>query len=355
MTLSLRDNVTILIDNIDYGGWIDISITRSIQSIANGFELSVSDKWGDLKIPRPIQAGADCKILIDDQPFLTGFVDTRTVELSGGAHSVKISGRDKAANLVDCSVDLGKWEFRNIVPLVFLNKITAQFGISIILGTGVTIPLVPEKKISVTPGDTAFDVIDRFARFANALPVSDGLGNVVLFTPGLLTAPVTLEEGVNILSISAEYSQKDRYEKYVVLAQQYPSDTVSGPAATQIRGEATDRDLDREDRVLLITAERVASQDKANERADWESKVRAARGDKVSVTVQGWHPNASPYIWRHGDLVTVISPTVGIAGLMLISDVTLKRGNDGTFAELSLIRPDAFSQVHASERTWKRS
>lgn len=355
MTLSLRDNVTILIDGIDYGGWIDVSVTRSIQAISNSFELSVADKWGDLKIPRPIQAGADCQILVDGLPFINGFVDTRTVGLSEGTHTVTIAGRDKSANLVDCSVDLGKWEFRNVIPIVFLNKISAQFGIVITVAPNVTIPLLPENKISITPGDTAFDVIDRIAKFANALPISTGVGNVILYRPGLTTAPASLTEGVNILSISADYSQVDRYEKYVVLAQQNSSDTVSGPAATQVRGEATDKDMDRPDRVLLITAERVASKGKAKERAEWESKVRAARGDKVSVTVQGWHPNATPYIWRHGDLVSVKSPTVGILGIMLISDVTLRRGNDGTFTDLTLVRPDAFSQVHVSERVWKQS
>src|SRR5688572_27785637 len=116
-----------------YDGWKSVRVIRSIESAAGSFELEVSDRWGGQDLPWPIAEEDECKIQIDGQTVIDGYVDRRALSISATDRSLRYDGRDKAAALVDCSAVLDKWTFRKASVLQIAQKIAAPFGVRVTL------------------------------------------------------------------------------------------------------------------------------------------------------------------------------------------------------------------------------
>lgn len=337
-------DVALLVNGKAYAGWKRARVTRSIESISGSFELEVSDRWGEGK-PWPILEEDECTVKLGarGETVLTGFVDRRAVSYDADGHTLAVSGRDAAGALVDCSALLDKWEFKGIPLLTMVKRVCDPFGIAVRLQAGLTpanLP-APPKKLSIDPGDTAHDVIEKVCRMAGVLAVSDGRGGIVLTRTGTERVG-SLVEGENILSASSEFDASGRFHDYAVLGQHHGTDEFSGAKAAQVKGVASDENVTRVARTLVIRPESSVTKEQAKIRAQWEAKVRAARGDSVSVTVQGWTRAASGFVWPVNALVNVRSPTIGVHGDMLITQLTFNAGESGTTTEITLKRPDAF-------------
>jgi prophage tail gpP-like protein len=344
------------VGGIMYGGWKSVRVTRSLECIAGSFDLSVSDRWGGQQTPWPIAEEDECSIVIDGTPVITGYVDRRSLSYGAEEHQLSVGGRDRTGALVDCSAVLSKWEFLNVSVLALAQHLAKPFGIPVRLQPGLA-PQKPIVKLTVDPGDTAFDALERACRIAGVLPVSDGLGGLVLTRAGSARATTALVEGQNILGASVDYDASRRFRRYVVMGQHQGSDDWSGAGAAGVKGEAQDANVRRGARVCLVRPEGAVTPEHARRRAEWEAKVRAARADAVTVTVQGWK-QADGSLWPLNALVPLRSPMLGIDGELLIAQVT--NGIDdggGTVTTLSLARPDAFIPEPvistASTQRWK--
>lgn len=332
--------IALTVNGRAYAGWKSARVTRGIESISGGFELSVSDRWEAGSAPWPIYEWDECKLSLAGQTVITGYVDRRSVSYGAGEHSLSVSGRDKAGQLVDCSYRGPPWEWLATPVLTVAQRVAAQQAVSVSLQPGLS-PGAPPAKISADPGDSCHNVIEKLCRKAGILAVSDGAGAVVLMRPGSTRATTELVEGENILAASGDFDGSQRFWSYVVLGQHQGTDQLFGATAAAVRGDATDLAVRLAARTLLIRPEGNVTTESARRRAEWEATVRAARGDAVSVTVQGW-TMASGVLWPVNALVRVRSPSIGVDGDMLIAQCTYSVGEDGTKTVLTLRRPDAF-------------
>jgi prophage tail gpP-like protein len=116
-------------------------------------------------------------------------------------------------------------------------------------------------------------------------------------------------------------------------------DTISKHRTVQ--ATATDKSLSR-NRTLVIIAECAADQGYAERRADWESRVRNAKGDVVTLKVQGWRmPNGQ--LWPVNQSIFIDCPSCRVHDYYLIGTVEFCRSNDeGTYTQMTLKRPDAY-------------
>lgn len=336
-----------------YTGWTSARVTRGIESVSGGFDLSVSERWQAGAAPWPIYEEDECSISVNGQTVLTGFVDKRSLGYGPEEHSFSVTGRDKTGALVDCSVFDKKWEFLDTPTLVLVKRLAEPFGVLVSLQSGLTLPS-PPSKVSVDPGDTAFDAIERSCRKAGVLAISDGRGGLLLMRPGASRTTTALVEGQNILAASAEFDASSRFRRYVILGQHAGDEKWTGEPLTSIKGEATDSGVRRTTRVLVVRPEGNVTIAQAKMRAQWEATVRAARADAVSVTVQGW-TQADGSIWPINALVHVESARIGVSGDLLISQAEYSAGESGTTTRLTLRRPDAFKPepVVKPTGTWK--
>ena len=357
------DVVRLLVNGLRYEGFESIRITRSIESIAGSFTLEVSDRWDGATDPWPIAEGDECKVLVGDDVVITGLIDKRRLSASATTRTLGYDGRDRAGLLVDCSaiVDAGsvgkggKWTFYNVNVAQLATEITKPFDIKVSVQAGLESLLTKHAKIVLHVGDSCFETIAKVAGAAGVLVVSDGAGGIVITRGGTARA-ASLVEGQNILAASTEMDATDRFGRYLISSQIPGTDDASGEA-TRVLAEATDPAVSAI-RVLMIRPEKSYNAEDAKRRADWEARIRAARAEKVTVTVQGWR-QPSGALWTINTLTRVRAPRlVGVDGDLLISQVEFSVSASGRTTQLSLVRPDAFTPeptatVRESGGAWK--
>lgn len=331
-----------------------MQVNASIETISGDFDLGYFYSWEGQEA-LPINDGDACEVRMGDDVVLTGYVDEATEDLGSDAHDLQVTGRDKTGDLVDCSAvhKPDQWSGQKLEAIAAI--LCKPFGITVKVetNTGAAFPTV-----KVQPGETAFAVIERLCRMRAILPISDGKGGLLLTAAGKGgRAYSALVEGENIKHIRRVKNQQDRYSQYIVKGQQSglaaigggnvevisADGTVTSRAAAPASGKATDAGITRY-RPLLVVAEGEASGQSPQTRALWEATVRAGRGLRVEVTVQGWRQGDGA-LWRPNQYVHVKSPTLALEDTLLIANCGYSCNESGTITTLSLARPDAFLQL----------
>ena len=335
-------SLKLTVDGRDYEGWQSISITRGIDRIAGAFRLSVSDRWKDGGDDWSVLPGAACVVSIDGAKVLSGFVDSFAPSFNASRRTITLQGRDKAADLVDCSVQSQSVTWLNTTLGKFAAEIAAPFGVKVTDESGETEPF---RLISLQPAEKAHAAIARYAEMRGVLVLSDGAGGIKLARPSTKRASVQLVQGENILAASGSIDHSKRFNEYTVTGQTFGNDALSGVAAAHLNGKATDASI-RKTRKLRIIAQQAVMLGDADGRAQYENTIRAANSQKIAVTVQGWQQTEGGAIWEPNLLVQLRAPWLQIhtAQPFLIEAVALRKSDDGTTAELTLVRPDAYTR-----------
>lgn len=329
-----------------FGGWESLTVTRSIEQLAGTFELEVTERWAGQPESRPIKPGEPCQVLLGGDPVITGYIDDVAPEYDGQSHTVRITGRDKTGDLVDCSAiyKSGQWQHATLDGVA--RHLIEPFGIGLKVETDIG-KGVPTHNIE--EGETVFECLERFARMKAVLLTSDAEGNLVITRASSEVIGVQLEEGKNILAASGRFSWKDRYSRYTVKGQAKADDYFFQEGAAQPQGTATDDVVGRY-RPLIVIAEEHGHGATLKERAEWEKNVRMGRGNRGTVTVQGWRRPDGP-LWMPNALVHVRSPMLWLDADMLIVGCTWKLDEKGTTTQLSIAQREAFVMVSGVGRS----
>lgn len=324
-----------------YGGWQRVSVTRSIEQIANGFELEVTERWPGQSASRPIRPGERCTLQIGSQTVITGYVDDTAPAYDKQAHSLSVRGRDATGYLVDCSAIHKTGQWANATLDRIAADLCAPFGIKVKVETDVGKPF---SSYNIEESETAFECIERAARQKAVLLISDGDGNLVITRAGNKRAPTALVEGENILHASGNFSWKDRYSVITVKGQEraddfFYGDHAAGPSAS-IRDEAITNH-----RPLIVLAEAHGAGATLRDRATWERNVRMGRGNRATITVQGWQDGEGK-LWQPNTLVSVTSPMLYLKNAeMLIVGCLHTLDSGGSRTALSIVQPEAFDLI----------
>lgn len=321
----------------EFSGWESVEVARSIDSAAGSFALSVSGFT-----PWPIRSGDAVQLDIAGEPVITGHCDSMVASIDGKRRTVKVSGRDLAADLVDCSATNLPGEFVGLDLLRLAQEIARPYGVDVIAGSNLSSPIFPI--FTLQQSESAWSAIERACRLRGFLAFSNASGQLQISKPAASSAEIDLRESPtgNVLAASVKISTKDRYSTYIVRGQAAGSDDGWGESVLAVEGRAADELVLRE-RTLVIIGEGPVTFASATDRAQWEATVRAARAAQLSVTVQGWrqyHPDGQ--LWRINQKVSVRIPSLQIEATMLIRSVKFARGNNGTVTELGLVRQDAY-------------
>jgi prophage tail gpP-like protein len=347
-------DVRLSVNGTEFAGWKKVRVERSVDSISGVFGLEVTDRWSSSGLRWVINPGSECILSVDGVALLTGYVDVVKASYDASTRSLQINGRDKAADMVDSSAlnEPDSWTQVTIGKLA--SELAKPFGLTVKDQTGDATQFHLAK---IQPGETAFEILERYSRQRGVLSISDGNGAIVLTKPGQKRADVALEQGKNILRAdgTADYSQ--RFSEYLVTGQTAGTDEVFGTQASQIEGRARDSEI-RNARRLLITAPNSTDAASMQKIAAWEAIVRAARGSPLTITVQDWYQTPRGRLWQPGEIVQVRSAWLQIdeSADFLINAVKFSKSDgEGTLTELDLLRPDAYKpdpKLEAQTGTW---
>lgn len=339
----MNSDVRLEVAGVQFGGWTEISIRRSIEQLAATFSFVSSNGWPGSDGPAPVMPGDAATIYADDEPVAVGFVDAVSPSFGPSHFDIAISGRGKPAQLVDCSVTSSAAEFSSLNIKTLAEVLAAPFGISVSVAPGVDIG--GTFAADVQPGESAWEMLERYSRRQAVLFTSDADGNLVITRPGARRAAVPLIQGENLLDGTAINDAAGRFAKYIVRSQSPGLDQFSGSLAAHTEARAFDAGVRLGNRTLILISESAGDESVAKKRAEWEAAVRAARGVRVSVSVAGWRQKPGGPLWAPNETVFIDAPWILPEPQdLLITSVELRLDDrGGEVAVLDLTRADAFT------------
>lgn len=335
MTTVQEEDLELVVGGRALSGWESVQVTLSLEAASGTFQVKASGA-----APSPLRVGQDVDVRVGGELLIRGFVDDVEARGDASSRSVSASGRDKAADLVDCSELSEPGEWLDVDLFQLLELIVRPFGVTV--RNLLEEELEPFVRFARQPGESAWSMIERACRLRGVLVHADGEGGLLLERPGKELADVALIEGRNVLAWSVRESSRQRFAHYVVRAQSSGADEFYGEQAALVEGTADDPGVERF-RPLLVLAEGALAFEGAQDRARWEATVRAARAAVVTCTVRGWRQRPGGRLWRPNLLSQVVLRGAALDQTLLVSEVTLTRDREqGTLSQVSLIRADAF-------------
>lgn len=323
-------------------GWKAVSVKKSLEALSAGFDLqfTADDQLPDWKIP----PGDQCEIRMGSDRVLVGYVDDLGVSYDAGSHTLKVSGRDRTGDLVDCSAPSKRYASLTLPELA--ADLAKPYGIKVVnqaekvkFQRGVH---------SNQPGESVHRVLERRARQESVLLLSDAAGGLLITQAGLGgDTGVTIEYGRDIKAASFQHSAADLYSEIVVKGQSIGGNQFSLADTVQPQG-VVQRKVEgrgvRRYRPLCIVAESQADSARCATRARWEAGVREAKSKRWEVTVAGWR-DQNGRLWDINKFVHLRCPLMGVDEQLLISGVDFTLDESGTVTNLKLSKKDAFSEL----------
>ena len=327
-----------------HGGWTRVEIQRSIEQIAGGFNIGLTTRWPGVGVPIGLREGLPCEVRLGGDTVINGYIDTVELDLTDSRSVVRVEGRDKTGDLVDCSAihKTGQWRGATLAQIV--TDIAAPFGISVKVDADLGEAF---KRFALEDGEHAFDAIERACRLRAVMVTSTPAGHLLLTKAGSISAGVVLKEGLNIKSISASHSWRERHSQIIVKAQVPGDDDENGVQAAHLKTAAADAEVNRY-RPLIVMAEHGTSSKSLADRARWEALVRMGRGKRGQCTVVGWRTGTdgqSGPLWQPNTLVRIESERMNLAQEMLIVGCCYSLSDEGTLTDLTFARREAFELV----------
>lgn len=330
-------DVSLLINNRLYGGWLSATVELSIEALAGKFNLAVTNRWAGQENAVVIKPGDACVLYIDGETIITGYVDIVNITFDSNNISIQIIGRDKAADLIDCASIEGTGQYKNLKLEQIVTRLCQPFGINVSADVDTGDPF---KTFNVEQGSTAYESIYKLCTARQCLAVSDGVGGIVITRAGSSQASSSLIEGSNIKGANVSYDNSQRYNQYLVKGQVQGTDQLDIDSITGNLAIARDSGVVRY-RPLVVVADGQASKQDCASRANWELNTRIGRSRRFAVNVVGWQQE-NGNIWRLNQLVFTRSATLGVYDQLLIAGITFSVNESGQVTTLTLTARDAY-------------
>lgn len=345
------NQVSLLIGGRSHSHWESYSIDSNLLTPADAWQVSLGIM--QQAIPDSLRPGAPVQVQVGGDTVLSGLVDDVELIVSRTEHSLRLSGRDGAAALVDCSAPV--FVSRQVDLAEVINKLVKPLGITKIRidGSGAF------EKINVDPGETAWDVLAHAAAANGLWPWFDPDGTLVIGGADT-SAPVMAElvlsysgKGNNLLSLGRSESIANRYSEITVLGQSHGTEINDGQHA--ILGKATDASM-AVYRPLVIIDSESDSPAIALRRARKLLADGRLEGYTLNAQVAGHRIAMSGVLWTPGQRIHVKSEPHGIDAVFLLMGRTFKRDRgNGTTTDLLLKEDGVWAlDAHPHQKKYKR-
>ena len=342
----INDAVTVRVNGKIFEGWKSVSITRALRALAGNFTLNVTNRWVNEGKRWELRPDDEVVIFIgggkiNQGRVITGYIDDLIPSIDKNQKELIVVGRDKTADFVECTATeaADKLEYENLTLERLANILAKPFGIKVFLRTPAGKPFT---KWTIKQGETCFECLDRAARKRQIVLITSEVGNLLLVKRGQDRATSGLREGVNFKVGKSKYSNKGRYSKYICYGQQPGTDNFFGDVTVSSKGVAYDEGV-RRFKPYAWTADTPVTQEEAQDMAEWEATVRAAKSSAVNGETPIWLQQDGR-LWQVNELMPVHAPSLGaLKKELLVSKTTFNKTKaGGSITNIELMRPDAF-------------
>lgn len=322
--------ISVVCNGVQMDGFSSVNVTRALDQFCATYSLQAIPKNGAWL---PTFPEDKIEIFEDGDAVCAGYNDACQPSFDSSGCSFAVSGREVVKDIVDCPPETVNFENKKVDEIV--RVICAEFGVTYGGSVGADVG-APLEKFSGDPGKSAYEVMMDACRLRRCIVYTDGSGRVFVDGGRYRSAGVDLVQGVNVLSASGNFSTKDRYKVYRVVA----SSDYSGKTFAEVVDDESVRG-----RRWVMVDERWATKECCEDRAMWEAKHRQAAANALTVTVAGWRQKDGGDLWKPGLMARVDLPAIiGDAGEYLVNRVDLRfDSGSGMTAVLSLVDPACYS------------
>lgn len=362
------NTISIAINGVKYEGWINVKVTRSIETFCNSFSFTSSQvksqtRYTDLF---PVKCGDSCRIYVNNIQVIYGWVEKLTISdgassQDSGNHSITVEGRDRTCDIVDSTAAA-----LNLIAPISLENIAKNILKELSLSA---IKVINNYKLPSLTNTAATEVgvsyytfLEYYARKLQVIPITNGEGNIEFIRAGTqlyntaLSREVDDANALQSSSLIIDYSK--RFNKYELITQNdyttlnLPPDPDSNGS---IQAVAVDTRM-RKSRMLAFAGEDSSTTKEDNQRrVNWEANFRRGQSLVYNATVPYFKPRDDEGIWLPNKLVRVIDRSKDINTELLVTSVEYSQSseaNGGSLVALRFLTSDAFTQeVNKSKKS----
>jgi prophage tail gpP-like protein len=345
-----RELIQVVADGVPYEGWESIIVDWSMDNpyviaqlttteIPNTpGDLSSFDKWN-------FPPGTAVEIYVTGNKFMAGYVDVYAPAYNADFHNITLTIATNSKNFADSSVNHPTGNFENTTDSAVIQEFARLAGIELQdLSQPEQLPFWQTRQ-----GATYFQETLRMVQSHQK------------YVMGMLQGPMSLNgpkpffvnengliiQGVNILQAEGRLS-----------AEMFATIMATGQAPVGVDklqnietyGIATMGSLPplMQSRFKHIIDQRATTNELAQKRAQWEMWRQHGARTQAFVTVDSWRDKAGAF-WSANSDAYVWSPFLQIDCMMRIQRVVFRQDTgSGTVANLTLIDPAAYGQLHQS-------
>ena len=342
---STDDTLSLVIAGTAWAGWQRVAVKRGMDSIPASFDVQVTERYPNPSSDISIKPGDPCQVKIGSDLVITGYVDRYAASVSSRDHSVRISGRSKSEDLVDCAAFIGDkdnptYQVKGGTTLSIAQALAKPYGVTIssIAGDGVTIP-----QFNINLGETAWEIIDRITRYSELIAYDMPDGSIVLAQAGSEKMGSGFIQGVNVEQGDVNFTMDTRFSEYEGFLFSQMVYTTDGGTNQAKRGViAKDDAVPRYRKHIIISEQTVMGQPILEKRVIWEKNRRMGRSQAVTCTVDSWRDTAGK-LWAPNHLAPIKIPSLKLPQVdWCIGEVTYTRDEGGQHAVVVLMPKEAF-------------
>ena len=294
-----------------YRNWETVEVSRDFSEVVSNITLSVAEispqggkDWSSVRL----KPGDPMTAYLAGKLVATGHVIVRQAAYNKDNHSVRFIAQSLVADLIDTTVEAKPGQYRKSNLKQIAGSVLKPFGIDFSISGS---PDGADKifdRVSVQPGESPFQLIERLCRMRNLHLIDDAQGNLTASRRDSVEIVGDLQEGRNILSAELVWNEKYEFNRIKTLIDEHGTDQKWADEVCGISATATNPNL-RRYKPLHILAEQPGDAQDAVMRTDNEVSVNTAQAFSCSVTVRGWlRDDGSLWIEHVGKNVNVYSP-----------------------------------------------
>ncbi|MDN7916138.1 phage baseplate assembly protein [Burkholderia cepacia] len=319
------DTVSVLIGGHVHSKWTAYTIDSDLLTPADAWEVRLAKPNGPM--PASIAAGKPVQVKVGSETVLVGYVDAIRRRTSKTQKTLSINGRDLAAILRDCSAPV--FTAKQVTLHDVVASIVRPLGITKVrIDTSKEIPAWD--KVSVDPGDTAWDALVHAAEGEGLWPWFDPDGTLVIGGPDYNAPPVAKlimrNDGVgnNVESFDEDQSIAERYSDVTVLAQSHGSRAERGKNALKATVKDSQVSVYRPKVYVDHDAPNLDAVTARARKIISDSRLHA---HTLKAVVKG-HRTAGGTLWKPGQRVHIVWEEYGIDAIYFLMGRRFEGGRE---------------------------
>ncbi len=342
MTKKVVNKFSLKIKDKEFSNWNQMSVYTSMNSISGTFGfLGMDFSRGDFDKWK-IKLGDEAKVYIEDTCVICGYVDSIPITYGPDIFEIQFIGRDKTADLIDCSFNSVSKEFKKQSRRNIINRLCSPFDIEVFIDSSVSLSMSTVlDTFKADEGQSVFELISNICRDAGAIPISIGDGKLTISKTTTEKTTDAIKFNVNAVRAQLHQDNTNRFSEYICKGYGIGSDNKNLSDFIQPSGKFEDAIINRK-RPLIFFSDRATDIGKCRERARWEARVRAGLSRSITYQIPGWM-QSDKSVWRINKLVYVEDDLLKIKDTMLISEVVYNYNDKGTYCLVTIVDKDTYS------------